>query len=140
MSRILQLMPAHAEPQLVLHEPHDPHGDGHVLKLRAQLTASGLAADSRVTISNDDSLASFFERLASGWRGWEGEVVWEALDHQMAIAATHDGVGHVRLRVTLRENYRSDSWSASVTFVIDAGEDLRSLATSVADFLAVGRP
>jgi hypothetical protein len=95
-----------------------------------------LTAIKWVTISDDGEFAAFFEHLASGWRGWEGELVWTALEDDMAIAATHDGLGHVQLRTTLRTRDRLAPWSASATLVIDAGEDMRSLARRAADFLA----
>jgi hypothetical protein len=59
------------------------------------------------------------------------------LEHQLSIAATHDGTGHVHLRVTLRESYRPDSWAASATFIVQAGEELRALASRIAWFLAM---
>lgn len=134
---VLQVVCADAGTQLVLHPPIDPYGDGYILRFRAELLAPGLAADRWVTVANDHSLAAFFDHLVAGWHGWEGELVREALEHDMAIAATHDGIGHVRLRVTLRQGYRSDCWMASATFSLDAGEELQTLATRATEFLAV---
>jgi hypothetical protein len=129
-------MPPGADPQLVLSDPCDPYQDGYVLSFRAELTAAGLTAASGVVVSQGHDLDAFFDRLAASWRGWQGEQVWEALEHQMSIAATHDGTGHVRLRVTLRQGWLPDAWEASATFIVDAGEELRGLASKIARFLA----
>lgn len=43
-----------------------------------------------------DSLAAFFAGLAHDWRGWEGERVYESLEHDLRFVAEHDG--HVRLK------------------------------------------
>jgi uncharacterized protein DUF6228 len=51
--------------------------------------------------------------------------------------AVHDGIGHLRLRVTLSgRGWDADAWTASVTLRFDAGEDMRALAGNVARFLA----
>jgi hypothetical protein len=125
-----------AHPQLVLADRSDPSQDGYVLSFRAEMTAEGLSATSHVTVSQGRDLDAFFDRLVGNWRGWQGEQRWESLEHQLSIAAAHDGIGHVRLRVTLRESYHPDSWAASVTFIVQAGEELRALASKIARFLA----
>jgi Family of unknown function (DUF6228) len=125
------------DPQLTLSDPVDPNQDGYILSFRAELTAAGLIATTDVVVAQGhDDLDAFFDRLVASWRGWQGEQVWEALEHQLSIAASHDGIGHVRLRVTLRQDHLVDAWQASATFVVDAGEDLRGLASRIARFLA----
>ena len=131
----LRGMPPRADPQLVLSDPVDPGQDGYIRSFRAELTAAGLTAATGVVVAQGQDLDAFFDRLVASWRGWQGEQVWEALEHQMSIAASHDGLGHVRLRVTLRQDHLPDSWEASATFVVDAGEDLRGLAGRIARFL-----
>jgi hypothetical protein len=133
--RRLHLMPPGAHPQLVLADPSDPYQDGYALSFRAELTAKGLSATSLVVVPQGRDLDAFFDRLAANWRGWQGEQRWDSLEHDMSIAAAHDGIGHVRLRVTLRESYRPDSWAASATFTVAAGEELRALASKIARFL-----
>jgi Family of unknown function (DUF6228) len=105
----LRGMPPRTDPQLVLSDPVDPDQGGYVLSFRAELTAAGLTATADVVVAQDhDDLDAFFDRLVARWRGWQGEQVWEALEHQMSIAASHDGLGHVRLRVTLRQDHLPD--------------------------------
>ena len=117
--------------------PIDLNQDGYILSFRAELTAAGLTATTDVVVAQGyDDLDAFFDRLVASWRGWQGEQVWEALEHQVSIAASHDGIGHVRLRVTLRQDHLADAWQASATFVVDASEDLRGLASRIARFLA----
>ena len=131
----LRGMPPRADPQLVLSDPVDPDQDGYILSFRAELTAAGLTAATGAVVTQGQDLDAFFDRLVASWRGWQGEQVWEALEHQMSIAASHDGLGHVRLRVTLRQDHLPDAWEASATFVVDAGEELRGLASRIAHFL-----
>jgi hypothetical protein len=132
----LRGMPPRADPQLVLSDPVDPNQDGYILSFRAELTAAGLTATTGVVVAEGHDLDAFFDRLVASWRGWQGEQVWEALEHQMSIAASHDGTGHIRLRVTLRQDYLPDAWEASATFVVEAGEELRGLASRIARFQA----
>ncbi len=134
--RRLHFMPPGAHPQLVLADPSDPNQDGYVLSFRAELTAQGLSATTYVVVSQGRDLDAFFDHLVSNWRGWQGEQRWESLEHDLSIAATHDGAGHVHLCATLREGHRPDSWAASATFIVQAGEELRALASKIARFLA----
>jgi hypothetical protein len=134
--RRLHLMPPGAHPQLVLADPSDPYQDGYVLSFRAELTGEGLNATSHVVVSQGRDLDAFFDRLAVNWQGWQGEQLWDSLEHDLSIAAAHDGIGQVRLRVTLRESYRPDPWAASATFIVQAGEELPALASKIARFLA----
>ena len=86
---------------MTLSDPIDPNQDGYILSFRAELTAAGLTATTDVVVAQGhDGLDAFFDRLVASWRGWQGEQVWEALEHQLSIAASHDAIGHVRLRVT----------------------------------------
>jgi Family of unknown function (DUF6228) len=43
-----------------------------------------------------ESLATFFEELAESWRGWQGERIYESIEHDLRIVATHDGLTFVR--------------------------------------------
>jgi hypothetical protein len=54
-------------------------------------------------------LATFFADLADladQWRGWQGEHVFESVEGDLRVQATHDG--HVNLHVTLWESTVSD--------------------------------
>jgi hypothetical protein len=103
------------------------------------LTAPSLSA--RTGVDPDavrfagDGIQHFFAALVAEWRGWPQEKIWASLDGALRLAATHDGLGHVAVRVTLR-NFKpdgSDGWSAEATLQFDAG-GLDELARAVTGF------
>ncbi len=122
--------------------PIDPYGDGYVRRAGVEIRADGLAARTTVTIDIDQGQAdldSFFTALASSWRGWEGVRHWEALEHEMAIDAWHDGRANVKVAVTVRRStmtYADDAWSARVVFTVEAGEQLASVARNITGLFA----
>lgn len=75
-------------------------------------------------------LARFFDDLAAGWRGWTGERVYESIEHDLRIVATHDG--HVRLRVRLWQSADPDGWTVETVIALDAGEQLSQAARDIA--------
>ncbi|MFF1875665.1 DUF6228 family protein [Kitasatospora herbaricolor] len=79
------------------------------------------------------SLSTFFADLASSWRGWHGERVYESLEHDLEIRASHKG--HVALDVGLRET-TVDGWTARSTFWVEPAEELDRIAADVAGVLA----
>lgn len=110
----------------------DPYGDDWFVDYQVELTGNGLRASSSVRDEQDgNSLPTFLDNLAASWRGWEGERVWESIEHDLHITARHDGAGHVTLRFGLRENFGARAWGASVYVRVDAGEDMKALAQSV---------
>lgn len=65
--------------------------------------------------------------------------MWDALEHDMSIAAVHDGRGYVSLAVTLRRHRRphaDDAWMATSVFTFEAGEEMRALASDIQFLLA----
>jgi hypothetical protein len=68
-----------------------------------------------VTTLDGDDLDGFIRGLAADWRGWDGDRAWISLEEHMSIVATHDDIGHVRLRVTLRRSLDLDAWSGAAT-------------------------
>lgn len=75
-------------------------------------------------------LAAFFADLAGQWRGWQGERVFESIEGDLRIQATHDG--HVILRVILWESTVPDGWKVEAGVRLDAGEALSNAATDAA--------
>lgn len=78
-----------------------------------------------------DALANLFSDLANSWEGWEGEKSWESTEHDLTITAVSDSLGHCLLTFTLRDgpNY---TWKTVVGgFVIDAGEDMATVASDI---------
>ncbi|MEV1017482.1 DUF6228 family protein [Micromonospora sp. NPDC049751] len=131
--------------QWTLHPPTDPHGDGYVWVVRAQISDDGVTAETTATLAGrwapeNEGLGWFFQSLADDWRGWRGGRTWRSLEGAMEIDAHHDGSGHVAIGVLLRrarQAYTDDAWSARVVFTIEAGEEMTSLAADVRGLLAV---
>jgi Family of unknown function (DUF6228) len=102
------------------------------------LQASGLTAHYRdVTVNawDPEYLYQFLDGLAADFRGWDGTRSW-AVGH-LKVCATFHSRGHVELRWTLRPRVTmQDSWEASVTTWLEAGQQMTGLAADVRDFLA----
>jgi len=77
-----------------------------------------------------EPLAAFFEELAESWRGWQGERIYESIEHDLRIVATHDG--HVRLKVRLWQSTDPDGWMVETTLRLEAGEQLSQAARDIA--------
>ncbi len=95
---------------LVLSDPQF-HGALAADYLSVTVTGPDMSASRQVYAGWDagfTALAAFFEGLASDWRGWKGERVFESIEGDLRIQATHDG--HVNLRVTLWESTVPDGW------------------------------
>ena len=133
-----------ANQRWTLYPPTDPYADGYVAHVRTELRDDGLCAETTVTIggpamSSDEDLVAFLAGLADEWRGWPGSRRWRALEHQMSLAAAHDGRGHVSLEVTLRRQrrpYAEDAWSARSVVIVEAGEEMTALARDVKSLFA----
>lgn len=80
-----------------------------------------------------DSLAAFFVGLADDWRGWEGERVYESLEHDLRIVAVHDG--RVRLKVRLWQSSNPDGWSVETRLTVEPGEELARVADDLTRFV-----
>jgi hypothetical protein len=112
--------------------------------MRAEVHDEGLYAHTTVTIDGypmggEGDLVAFIVGLAEDWQGWPGSRVWHALEREMSIAAVHDGRGYVSLAVTLRRHrqpYAADAWSAKSVFTLEAGEEMRALASDIQGLLA----
>lgn len=91
---------------------------------RAQLSSGSLGAELEFYEPNLSSLTTFFGELADQWRGWEGEQTWRCLEGEVALSATHNGLGTVALKAGLRSGTHTDAgpaWSASAFLYLDAG-------------------
>ncbi len=111
-------------------------------RLSARLeVGSELVASTGVETLGGDGLPEWIQTLAGLWRGWAGEHQWRSLEEDLYITATHDGLGHVSLRMTLRGpfGFVADAWEASATVRIDAGEGLARLAVDAQAFFTDGR-
>jgi Family of unknown function (DUF6228) len=109
--------------------------EGEIWYVGVRLRVPGLEASLRVSAhyaSGFGDLVMFFRDLASGWRGWPGQKVYESLEHDLRLTAVHDG--HVRLTVQLEQTW-PDGWSASAVLRLDPGEEMTAAAEGVAALL-----
>jgi hypothetical protein len=107
--------------------------DGAVRSVEVSLRTPGLDARLQVQshyASGFDDLVAFFQGLAAGWRGWQGEQVYESLEHDLRLTATHNG--HVRLAVQMSLTSEPEGWSASAVLRLDPGEEMTQAADDVA--------
>lgn len=128
-----------------LGRPTDPYGDGYVHTVFVEVTDNGIAASGRATFEGrtPQTLRDFLMRLAEDWQGWPGTRTWTAMENEMTLEATHDGAGHVRIAVTLRQAqpaHDADAWSARIVLALEAGEQLRELARTADHFLREAPP
>ena len=78
------------------------------------------------------SIAKYFASLAEDWRGWSDTRVWGS--NPLCIEATHDGLGHVKLKIAVSNGYVPPvAWRTEVTLHVDAGA-LDAIARASASF------
>jgi len=73
----------------------------------------------------------FFQDLARSWRGWDGVKTWEDLEHRLDLSATCDKIGHITLKVMMRD--AADAGRVELPLCFEAGEPER-LANDVCVF------
>ncbi len=115
----------------------DEHGTGFAV----ELCADGLRArlDSVETwVWDHEYLHDFLARLAADFRGWYGERTWNT--NHLTLRAVFRSGGHVGLTWTLMSRTtQEDSWRASATTWLEAGEQMTALAADVREFLMLER-
>ncbi|HEV2880394.1 MAG TPA: DUF6228 family protein [Pyrinomonadaceae bacterium] len=95
--------------------------------LDVTLTAAGLRASTR--IYNHDAIyavdasaiATFFQDVASNWRGWPGEKRWESIEGDLKLTCTSTTLGNVNVAVELH-SFADDSftWDVRCSLVIES--------------------
>lgn len=80
-------------------------------------------------------LASFFAELAEQWKGWDGLKTWTSLEGEFELECSHDRVGHVTTKATIRSNPYGNGWTGEISFDIAAGS-LKEIAAGVDRFFA----
>lgn len=103
----------------------------------ADLWSDGIRATTSVYTYGTDGLADFVHDLAARWRGWSGAERWSSLEGQLALEASHDGLGTVTVVVRLTPSALMDRWSSMVVLALDAG-GLAPLAKDVDRFFQLG--
>jgi Family of unknown function (DUF6228) len=116
----------------------DEYGIGFAVDARAD----GLHAQLQgveVWVWDDAWLPDFIAQLAADYRGWADQRIWQT-NHLSVSAGFHAG-GHVALTWNLhRWLTRSDTWQASVTTWLEAGEQMSNLAADLREFLPMPPP
>lgn len=118
---------------LELSEPYPDTQDSEVEYFTATFMAYGLQATSRVYAFMSQGLAELIALMAIEWKGWSGERDWESLEHDLRLSFSHDGLGHIRVAVELRDAAVPE-WIVKAWTSIDAG-DLDTLAKRAKRFL-----
>ncbi len=68
----------------------------------------------------DQALHEFFDELYAERQGWDGEKSWVSQHEHLRLAAEHDHVNTVKLRIEIR-GIADPPWLASVTLPVDPG-------------------
>ncbi len=83
----------------------------------------------------NNGLAKFFGELAASWRGWDGPKVWNSLEDEFSLTCSHDGLGHVTVDASVRDQ---GSWEATMTLNLLA-PDFDDFARKVEQFFVAIR-
>ena len=97
------------------------------------LVSTSLSASVRVYDIQPQNWSAFFLGLAQNWKGWIGVKQLESLEGHLSVSATADSLGHISLRVKLRDVISACDWRAECTLVAEAGQ-LDKLAKSAKQF------
>jgi hypothetical protein len=112
--------------------PLDP--DLPIESFRVQVSDDHLSASGKVDAGYVPSHpAKLFADMAAKWSGWPGELVWESLEGEFQLRCTHDGLGHIAIRVELRSGPMHDDWQVMATVMTEAGQ-LETIAQQAAVF------
>jgi hypothetical protein len=71
-------------------------------------------------VGDFDQLGQLLAGFAADWRGWEGDRTWRSADTDLVLVCTHDQVGRVNVRVTLR-NYEEGWELEAIEIVLELG-------------------
>ena len=86
------------------------------------LVSTPLSASVRAYDIQPQNWSAFFADLAANWKGWPGEKKMESLEGHLVVSATADSLGHISLRVKLRDVIPGvPDWRAEGTIVVEAG-------------------
>jgi hypothetical protein len=101
---------------------------------RVSLTSDSISATKGVYgYMQIDRLPALFDSIAADWKGWKGKKEWKTIESDLQLAATHDGLGHVRLEVRITNQDPEDNWTVTADLFFDAGS-LDSIAKSINEY------
>ena len=82
-----------------------------------------LSAETRVWAGNESSHpAPWLHDLAARWKGWEGKLAWESLEHELALVARHERFGHIPVQINLRSGFMELDWRVEAFVQLYAGK------------------
>jgi hypothetical protein len=86
----------------------------------AVLLGHSIRATTRVRDHDPANFLRYFESLATDWKGWRDERIYESLERDIRIVAVHDRVRAVAFKIRLRATATSgEDWSAEQTLVVE---------------------
>ncbi|TWG23037.1 hypothetical protein FHX75_121583 [Micromonospora palomenae] len=118
-----------------LHSRHfpDQYGVGFSVEARADGLRAELPAV-EVWVWDDAWLPDFIGQLAADYQGWTEDRRWQT--NHLAVRAVFHSRGHVALTWDLQPwASRADTWRASITTWLEAGEQMSRLAADLREFL-----
>ena len=77
--------------------------------------------------------STWLEDISRHWKGWEGERIWESLEHELSLTAKHERFGHIHVRVRMQSGFTERDWRVDAFLLLYAGE-LESLAKQAPRF------
>ncbi len=77
--------------------------------------------------------SALFDEVAQSWSGWSGVKSWAAMEGECRLSATSDSTGHITFQFDISRIDQSQSWSAQVSVVVEAGQ-LERLAGDAHEF------
>jgi hypothetical protein len=106
-----------------------------------EMRCGGLRAETRLPayIALMRELPAFFRDMDAHWTGWSGKKELNSpASPWFGMAASHDGLGHVRLEIWMTEGWPlKPRWTARRTLILDVGstkaisDDLTVWSTAV---------
>ena len=92
-------------------------------KFTVELTDCQLSATADVWAGYTHSApVCLFEEMAERWTGWKDRLTWQSLEGELKLECSHDGLGHIQVRVTLWSGCMPFDWKAEVTVNTEAGQ------------------
>ena len=97
--------------------------EGVLESYRVRLVDNGLSAVIRVDHSQIfQGMPTYFSEIAEAWRGWTGEKNWRSAGADFLLVTTCDSRGHITIKATIRPESSTDSWRASTSVCVEAGQ------------------
>jgi Family of unknown function (DUF6228) len=112
--------------------------DGHPASEKLDVSIVGPSCSARLATSTyySGSPALLFRKMATSWRGWEGELSWSTLEGDFKMTATSDRLGHIELLAELHSDAYPREWELKARLNLEAGS-LEQLYRSVASVFPI---